>query len=1409
MSAMSTPVSGSLRPAGLILEAEQEPVREAEAEAALVGGRYRLCAVLGRGGMATVYRAEDERTSTTLALKLLSQRSDPRRWQRAVARFEREYHALTQLVHPRVVQVFDYGIWEGQPYYTMELVDGGDLRSLSPLPYQDVCTIAYEACSVLSLLHSRRMVHRDVTPSNIRRTADGRAKLLDFGLVSPMGVAGLSAGTPSYAAPELVQGLSLDGRSDLFSLGATLYLALTGRPAFPARSFIQIQDQWRTVPVPPQRLLPGLPAGLGELVMELLRIDAGSRPRSAAEVMERLLSFLPSPPAVELEAAQAYLVNPQLVGRDQVLMCFRRRLLACQRTGGGGFLLTGQRGVGRSRMLDAFVMEAKLSGAVALRAGYSDAAAGPLGLGYSLARQLHVALPHLIDELSDSDPEIFGALRASEWFAVEGGEAPAPGSMSAPIPLQVKPEGELGPWQRALQAYLLAATRERVLAIAIDDLEAIHGAPSAFLAALTFEASRCRMLFAFALADDGPVAVPAAVDLIREHAETLPLSTLNSEHIASLLRSVFGEVPHLQRVCQTLYPLSAGLPRECMALAQSLVERGLARYADGTWSLPSTLSPTELVSTLDQGFSQRMGGLSPLGRAVVLMLALDVAGHLDREGLASLFPDSAPFEMEAALYELVAGGLLARGDLGYALSHRAFVASTLSAVDDEEIQRCHCALARLHKSRNSPAVVVAHHQLSAGALAEGVASLVNTTADVVQRLRLVDDSIVTVGSQLTASTLRWAVQVADQQQRPVAEKLRLWVAVATMAAYGEDAEHFHEVAPRWLARLRRDSGLLDLEQLPAEMESHARAVQAVSAAQARFESTPQHERCLTPLEAIRQMGTFVALGMAVGGRTLDLSLPGSFVELLAPFRTLHPALALMFDHARAGHLLALGQRWTARTLFVDVLARIEQIHDPERNVQAFLEALRSSVRWVVAVVDASLGLYSNYVQTQERSRPQPAHVAISYYTMKISALHHGDWGAAERCRQQAELWTLQSGVKSMFSTLEPELEAHGLARDLTGVRQVRARVAELAAIYPGWRVVLGVADAWYLRLREQPKDALLVLDRVEAEHGAGDEASPWLIQACTLRVSVLTDLQEAAGAVAVGEPMLRRCRENQQFHLGRLLSCELAQAYAALGLWEQAKALMAEVLAEQQALGVHGLLLAYSHEVCARVAIRERDLQAFNQHAAHAATYYNWSARSGLSPLYECLLDDAREAGLLGGDGTAPVAAPSTPVDALAAGRVAAALSPCSDAHERAEQALGLLCEDSPQRTGYLLLTGDDGLFIAACRTPESARAEVLDFARAYIDSLLTEQDLSRTVSVTLDSPEKGFEDPSGRYFEVQALFASAESDRALVGLALLSDLELHERAQVQRLAQAIAVKLHQEGDVTPSAAQGLGPPFA
>jgi serine/threonine protein kinase len=140
-------------------------------------------------------------------------------------------------------------------------------------------------------LHSRRLVHRDVSPRNVRCTRDGHAKLIDFGAMVPMGIGGQLVGTPPFVAPEVVHGSTLDARCDLYSLGATFYFALTGRLAYPAQNFNQLLESWSNKPVRPSQIVADIPAALDQLVISLISLEPARRPRSAFEVMQRMAAI--------------------------------------------------------------------------------------------------------------------------------------------------------------------------------------------------------------------------------------------------------------------------------------------------------------------------------------------------------------------------------------------------------------------------------------------------------------------------------------------------------------------------------------------------------------------------------------------------------------------------------------------------------------------------------------------------------------------------------------------------------------------------------------------------------------------------------------------------------------------------------------------------------------------------------------------------------------------------------------------------------------------------------------------------------------------------------------------------------------------------------------------------------------
>lgn len=255
---------------------------------------FRLIREIGHGGFGEVFEAEDPKLLRKVAIKLLSPKAVSRPGMRE--QFLGEARSMAALQHDHVVPIYQVGEVDGHPFLVMPLLVGETLADRlsreGSLPPEETRRIGRELCLGLAALHAKGLIHRDIKPANIwLEISTGRVKLLDLGLADEaanLRAAG-SAGTPAYMSPEQVDGLELDFRSDLFSVGAVLYECVTGRRAFPGQNLTEIFDAVRRAqPVPVRQANPGVPADLVELITRLLSKDRAARPASAREVVERL-----------------------------------------------------------------------------------------------------------------------------------------------------------------------------------------------------------------------------------------------------------------------------------------------------------------------------------------------------------------------------------------------------------------------------------------------------------------------------------------------------------------------------------------------------------------------------------------------------------------------------------------------------------------------------------------------------------------------------------------------------------------------------------------------------------------------------------------------------------------------------------------------------------------------------------------------------------------------------------------------------------------------------------------------------------------------------------------------------------------------------------------------------------------
>jgi len=267
-------------------------------------GRYELVAPLGRGAMGVVWKARDPSLDRVVALKLIvaGQFAD----EQEIERFRKEARAAAQLSHPNAVPVYEVGEHDGQPYFTMELVEGQSLAELVrgvPLPPARAARYAREIADAIHSAHALGIVHRDLKPSNVLVYKLDRPRVTDFGLarrvVDVDTAASLAAmvGTPSYMSPEQALGQKADARSDVYGVGAIVYELLTGRPPFRADSVIDTVRQVIDVdPATPRLLNRKVPRDLETLCLKCLAKDPAQRYPSAADLRDDLGRFLEGAP---------------------------------------------------------------------------------------------------------------------------------------------------------------------------------------------------------------------------------------------------------------------------------------------------------------------------------------------------------------------------------------------------------------------------------------------------------------------------------------------------------------------------------------------------------------------------------------------------------------------------------------------------------------------------------------------------------------------------------------------------------------------------------------------------------------------------------------------------------------------------------------------------------------------------------------------------------------------------------------------------------------------------------------------------------------------------------------------------------------------------------------------------------
>jgi tetratricopeptide (TPR) repeat protein len=701
-----------------------------------LAGRYAIDHQIGEGAMGSVFLATDLRHDRRVAIKVL--RSEVAEIV-GVDRFLQEIRIAAQLDHPNILMLIDSGEADGLLHYIMPLVDGESLRDRMTregrLPIVDALRIAAQVADALDYAHRRGVIHRDIKPENILLSG-GHAKVADFGIARTMTTAGtritqagVAMGTPAYMSPEQFFGdENLDGRSDLYSLGCVLFEMLTGDAPFTTGASIQAlmsrrltQDVERV-----STLRSGIPPMVDLALARTLAREPADRHASAGELAAALLAEISgsSLAAARMNEGTPTPVTsrrPPLVGRERELEHARAMFVEWTRGHGGMLLIGGEPGVGKTRLCQSILDEARARGALCLVGRCYEMEGAPPYTPYAEVLDVVsrlVPVRTFRDILGDAAPDIARMLPSLRQTFPD-----------IPQPLEVSADHQRQYLHAQCREFMQRAVRVAPIVMLLDDL---HWADDASLAMLEHSAGYLDTLPMIVLGTyrDADLDVSRGFARVLETltrqrlAHRLSLKRLPAEQVTNMLTALGGAVPPAA-LASVIHAETDGNPFFVEEVFAHLKEEGKLFDDDGNWRTDLRIEDLDVPEGVRLVIGRRLGRLTDVCRNVLTSAA--VIGQ--RFTIAVLEPlgDAGEDDLLDALDAAVQARLIVEHrdgrDVTYTFTHELIRQTLVSALSMPRRQRRHlkiaAAMERMMGNRTPPrASDLAYHLYQAGSAAD-------------------------------------------------------------------------------------------------------------------------------------------------------------------------------------------------------------------------------------------------------------------------------------------------------------------------------------------------------------------------------------------------------------------------------------------------------------------------------------------------------------------------------------------------------------------------------------------------------------------------------------------------------------------------------------------------------------------